>query len=109
MRCIWSSKFQSLIFNNLQQISPLGLPCKGAEDTVAMVDNHTIVVMAHSPTTVAVAPTSLLMQLPLPGLHAKFVANPDILLFTATIDKICLSLNSSSNLFHRPTTHLRFY
>jgi hypothetical protein len=104
-----SSKFQFLIFTNLLQISPLGFPCRGAEYTVAVVSDHTIVVVAHSPTTVVMTPISLLMQLPFPGLHAKFVANPDILLFAATIDKICLSLNNSSNsLFLRPTTHLRF-
>jgi len=72
MRYVWSSKFQPLIFHNLLQIYPLGLPWLGAEDTVVVVVTHTIVV---------VVPISLMMLLPLPNLHAKFVESLGTQLF----------------------------
>jgi hypothetical protein len=82
MRCVWSSKFQALIFNNLLQIYPLGLPCLGVEDIVVVVAAHTIVVVDLSTTTVAVVPISLMMLLPLPNLHARFVESLDTQIFT---------------------------
>jgi hypothetical protein len=63
-------------------------------------------------TTAAVLTSPKMQLLPL-GLHARFVANLVTLLFAATIDMICLSLNRlshhSNKSLHRLTIHLQFY
>jgi hypothetical protein len=99
MRYVWSSKFQPLIFHNLLQIYPLGLPWLGAEDTVVVVVTHTIVV---------VVPISLMMLLPLPNLHARFVESLDTQPFAVIKGRNPLPSLTLRKLLHRLITLLRF-
>jgi len=113
MRCAWTSNFQLLMFFPRLQTSPPAVPLLGVVVFADVVDVLTTEDMGLTPATTDAVLTSLKMQLLPLGPHVRFVANLVTLLFAATIDKICPSLNKlshhSSSSLHRPTVHLRFY